>query len=124
MTDVITPRRDRIAKEIITIHVFEFLGGPLYVPVIYGDRLHDKIAYILKGDKRFALSFEHIEVIISASLSVPIGPLYGEFKKEVVDDHLLCLGLSSEDIGLVNRVRKNAVLYFENVDKCEREWVA
>ena len=48
--------------EPITVQVFDIIGGPLCVSTSDGQRLHDKIAPLLRKETPVVLSFERVEI--------------------------------------------------------------
>lgn len=65
--------------EPIIVRVFDIVGGPICVSAEDGQRLHGKIAPLLREGRKVALSFEQVDTLISAFLNAAIGQLYGEF---------------------------------------------
>jgi len=62
--------------------VFDIVGSPVCVSADDGQTVHDKIAPLLRDNRKVVVSFERVETLISAFLNAAIGQLYGEFPEE------------------------------------------
>jgi hypothetical protein len=71
--------------EPFSIRVLDLIGRPLAVDTADGQRLHDKIAPLLREGRKVVLSFDGINMVITAFLNAAVGQLYGEFPLETVD---------------------------------------
>ena len=98
------------------------LVGPLCVSADDGQRLHDAIAKAIRGGKRVKVSFDGVQIIISAFLNAALGQLYGEFSEEVIRAHLSVSDMNAEDLDLLRRVIENAKVYFENRKSFDDAW--
>lgn len=98
--------------------------GTLCVSADDGQRLHDKIAQNIRQGNRVEVSFAGVETLISAFLNAAIGQLYGEFSDESISSHLRIEGLEIEDAELLERVTKNAKVYFANRRSYDEAWKA
>lgn len=108
--------------ERVTVQVFDIIGGPLGVSAGDGQRLHDKIAPLLRKGTPVILSFERIEILISAFLNAAVGQLYGEFSENRVRELLSVQGLAPDDLDMLSRVVDNAKLYFSRPEDFDRAW--
>jgi hypothetical protein len=72
----------------VSIRVLDIVGRPLAVDTADGQRLHDKIAPLLREGRKVVLSFDGISMVITAFLNAAIGQLYGEFPEPTVDSLL------------------------------------
>ncbi len=63
-----------------------------------GQKVHDKIAPLLREGRKVSLSFDRIETIISAFLNAAIGQLYGEFPEEKIRELFSVKDMSPEDL--------------------------
>ena len=108
--------------EPITVRVFDLTGSPLCVSATDGQRLHDKIAPLLKMGRQVDLSFKRVEVIISAFLNAAVGQLYGELPEDRIRELLSYNDLAAEDREMLKRVVENAKHYFSRPEDYDRAW--
>ena len=106
----------------ITVRVYDIVGGPLCVSADDGQRLHDKIAPLLKAGQPIVLSFERIDTLISAFLNSAIGQLYGELPEDRIRELLSVGNLAGDDLAVLERVVENAKVYFSSPDEFDRAW--
>ncbi|MCI0623780.1 MAG: STAS-like domain-containing protein [Acidobacteria bacterium] len=106
----------------IVVRVFDIVGGPLGVSADDGQRVHDKIAPLLREGTKVSLSFEQVETLISAFLNAAIGQLYGEFEEERIRELLSVRDLDAEDLEVLKRVVDNAKAYFKAPKKFDQAW--
>lgn len=104
-------------SEEIVVRVFDVVGGPLCVASDDGTLVHDKIAPLLREEKKVALSFAQVDTVISAFLNAAIGQLYGEFKEDEIRERLSVRDMASEDLVLLKRVVDNAKVYFKDPER-------
>jgi len=109
-------------KEPITVRVHDIAGGPLCVSAEDGQRLHDKIAPLLKEGTPVVLSFEQVETMISAFLNAAVGQLYGEFPEDRIRELLNVTDMAQDDLEVLKRVVDNAKAYFSNPKAYEEAW--
>src|ERR1043165_1095013 len=102
-----------MADEIV-VRVFDIVGSPLCVSADDGQAVHDKIAPLLRDNRKVVVSFERVETLISAFLNAAIGQLYGEFPEERIRELLSVRDMTSEDLTILKRVVDNAKVYFKN----------
>ena len=105
-----------MSKEAI-IRVFDIVGGPLCVSSEDGQKIHDKIAPLLREGYNVVVSFDRVETLISAFLNAAIGQLYGEFGEEEIRASFTVKDMSQEDLSLLKRVVDNAKIYFSDPDR-------
>jgi len=108
--------------EPIVVRVFDIAGGPICVSAEDGQRIHDKIAPLLREGKKVALSFEQVDTLISAFLNAAIGQLYGEFPEERIRDLLSVRDMEQDDLVVLQRVVENAKAYFKEPKKFDQAW--
>ena len=106
----------------ITVRVYDIVGGPFCVSAEDGQRLHDKIASLLKAGRPVVLSFERIDTLISAFLNAAIGQFYGELPEDRIRDLLSVRDLAGDDLAVVDRVIENAKVYFSSPAEFDRAW--
>ena len=109
-------------SEPITVQVFDIIGGPLCVSASDGQRLHDKIAPLLEAGTPVVLSFERVDILISAFLNAAIGQLYGELSEERLDKLLSFRDLALDDREILTHVVDNAKAYFSRSEDFDRAW--
>jgi STAS-like domain of unknown function (DUF4325) len=112
---------ETVPREII-VRAFDVIGSPLGVSSDDGQKVHDKIAPLLREGSKVSLSFDRIETIISAFLNAAIGQLYGEFPEERIRELFGVKDMSPEDLALLKRVVDNAKLYFKNRPQFDQAW--
>lgn len=97
-----------------TIKVFEIIGEPLCAAHDDGQAVFNVIRQEILNGIQLEISFEGIELIISAFLNVAIGQLYGEFSEEKIDNEISYAHLEEDDKELLNLVIANAKRYYRN----------
>jgi hypothetical protein len=110
-----------MADEIV-VRVFDIAGSPLCVSADDGQAVHDKIAPLLRDNRKVVVSFERVETLISAFLNAAIGQLYGEFPEERIRELLSVRDMTSEDLTILKRVVDNAKVYFKNRKQFDQAW--
>jgi hypothetical protein len=108
--------------EPIVVRVFDIAGGPICVSAEDGQRIHDKIAPLLREGKKVVLSFEQVDTLISAFLNAAIGQLYGEFPEERIRELLSVRDMEQDDLVVLQRVVENAKTYFKEPKKFDQAW--
>jgi len=106
----------------IVVRVFDIVGSPLCVSADDGQAVHDKIAPLLRDNRKVVVSFERVETLISAFLNAAIGQLYGEFTEERIRELLSVRDMTSEDLTMLKRVVDNAKVYFKNRKQFDQAW--
>ena len=106
----------------ITVRIFDIVGGPLGVSAEDGQRVHDKVAPLLREGQKVMLSFEQVETLISAFLNAAIGQLYGEFPEDRIRELLSVGNLDADDLEVLKRVVENAKAYFKAPKKFDQAW--
>ena len=106
-----------ILAKIITI-----VGDPICVSADDGQKVHDKIVPLLREGRKVALSFQGVDILISAFLNAAIGQLYGEFSDDQIRDLLSVRDMTPEDMGILKRVVSNAKRYFANRQSYDEAW--
>lgn len=110
------------ASQEIIVRAFDVIGSPLGVSSDDGQKVHDKVAPLLREGRRVSLSFDRIETIISAFLNAAIGQLYGEFPEGKIREFFNVRDMAQEDLALLKRVVDNAKLYFANRKEFDQAW--
>ena len=102
-----------MSKEVI-VRVFDIVGGPLCVSAKDGQRVYDKIVPLLREGTMVALSFEQVEILISAFLNAAVGQLYDEFSEDRIRELLSVRDMGADDLTILKLVIDNAKKYFSN----------
>ncbi|MDE0400774.1 MAG: STAS-like domain-containing protein [Candidatus Poribacteria bacterium] len=98
----------------IRISMFEVVGSPFCVASDDGQKIYDHLDAALKADWNVVLSFRNVTALTSAFLSVAVGQLYGMFNEEKIQTLLKIEDAEPQDLALLDRVIRNAKLYFED----------
>ena len=106
----------------VIVRVFDIVGGPLCVSAEDGQRVHDKIAPLLRDGQKVVLSFEQVETLISTFLNAAIGQFYGEFPEERIRELVAVRDLGKDDTDILKEVVKNAKAYFKSPRKFDKAW--
>ena len=106
----------------VIVRVFDIVGSPLCVSAEDGQRVHDKIAPLMREGRKVELSFDRVETLISLFLNAAVGQLYGEFKEEQIRDLLTVRDMDAEDAATLKRVVDNAKKYFSNPKPYDEAW--
>lgn len=108
----------------VTINVRDFTGGPFAVAAEDGNRLHARIAPLLRSGTPVALSFAGIETVIAAFLRAAIGPLCTAVSDETLRRMLIIRDISAADLATVDRTIRNARRYHANRAAYDAAWAA
>jgi hypothetical protein len=108
--------------EPIIAKITTIIGSGLCVASEDGQRVHDKIAPLLRDGRKVSLSFDGVETLISAFLNAAVGQLYGEFPEERIRELLSVRDISQDDIAILKRVVENAKRYFANKPAYDAAW--
>ena len=101
----------------LSINVFEIVGGPYAVSSSDGELVHARINTTLKNDGNVNLSFGNIKVLTPAFLNTAIGQLYGQFNEQYIDARLEIVDLGEDDKELLKLVVETAKQYFQDPDR-------
>ncbi len=94
--------------------MFEVVGSPLCVASSDGQKVHDRIASVLKADRNVALSFHNVTTLTAAFLNSALGQLYGTFSEGQIRSRLKVEDVETDDFALLKRVVDNAKMYFKD----------
>jgi hypothetical protein len=100
----------------ITIQVFDEVGGSAAICVDDGNNIFKKIDHAITNEVNVVLSFQNIELIITAFLNAAIGQLYSKYTSEQIKAYLQITNVRPEDKRLFNMVIERAKDYFSNPD--------
>ena len=98
----------------IRISMFEVVGSPFCVASDDGQKVHDCLDTALKADQDVVLSLRNVTALTSAFLSTAVGQLYGVFDEQKIQTLLKIEDADPKDLALLDRVIRNAKLYFED----------
>ena len=101
----------------VTISIFEVVGSPLCVASGDGQKVYDRIAAVLKQDRRVSLSFRNVSTLTSAFLNTAIGQLYGTFTADQIRALLKVEDMEADDVALLRRVVGTAKRYFQDPER-------
>ncbi len=104
-------------KKDVPISVFEVVGSPLCVASGDGQKVYDRIAAVLKQDRRVLISFRNVSTLTSAFLNTAIGQLYGTFNEDQIRALLTVEDMEADDIALLRRVVNTAKRYFQDPER-------
>ena len=79
-----------------------------------GDKVYAIIKEVLEKDDEALLSFEGIEIVITAFLNSAIGKLYADYNKEQIGKRVKAINLHKDFVPLWNKVMKGAPHYYAN----------
>jgi len=97
-----------------TIRVSQVIGSSICVAIEDGQKVFDILHQAISESTQLNVSFEGIELIISAFLNTAIGQLYGEFSEKEIEDTIFYLFLEKDDQELLQIVVDNAKRYYRN----------
>lgn len=109
-----------IMKKEMLISIFEIVGSPLCVASNDGQKVHDRIAAVLKEARSVTLSFHNVTTLTSAFLNAAIGQLYGTFSEEQIRSLLKVQDIQPDDLALLKRVIETAKQYFKDPQKFDQ----
>ena len=101
----------------VTISIFEVVGSSLCVASGDGQKVYDRIAAVLKQDRRVSLSFRNVSTLTSAFLNTAIGQLYGTFTEDQIRTLLKVEDMEADDVALLKRVVDTAKRYFQDPER-------
>jgi hypothetical protein len=107
-------------SEPIQIRVLDVIGRPLAVDTADGQRVHDKIAPLLRDGTKVLLSFDGINMVITAFLNTAIGQLYGEFPEDKVDSLVEVRNLLPVFQSTLDKSYELSKAFFRNPDRLKK----
>lgn len=107
----------------IHLRIFDIVGSPLFVSVEDGEKVYEKIRPLVKAGKKVVLSFDRVDIVISAFLNAAIGQLYGEFEDSKIKECISYQNMLPEDKTLLEQVIANAISYFNNKENYDQAWL-
>lgn len=83
-----------------------------------GVKVYETIEKHLDKKEKVEVDFSSITMVVSSFLNAAIGKLYGKYSEEYIDANVKVVGLSDDDVELLNDiVIPNAKSFFENQEK-------
>ncbi len=107
-------------SEILTLRIYETIGGNLAVASEDGQKVFGLLMKALQDGRDVQLSFVNIDTLTSAFLNAAIGQLYGTFKEEFIRQHLSVADIAQDDLALLKRVVDGAKAYFKDPKRAEQ----
>ena len=101
-------------SENIRMSMFEVVGSPFCVASDDGQKVHKHLDAALRANQNVVLSFHDVTVLTGAFLNAAVGELYGIFDEEKIQTSLRVEDAEPKDLTLLDRVIRNAKLYFED----------
>ena len=101
----------------VAVSIFEVVGSSLCVASGDGQKVYDRIAAVLKQDRRVLLSFRNVSTLTSAFLNTAIGQLYGTFSEDKIRALLTVEDMEADDVALLRRVVDTAKRYFQDPER-------
>lgn len=104
----------------MTIDVKEVIQRTQATVRTEGVKVYEAIEKYLEKKEKVEVDFSNITVVVSSFLNAAIGKLYGKYSEEFISEHVNVVGLSDDDVELLNDiVIPNAKSFFENQAKIE-----
>jgi hypothetical protein len=103
------------------VKIIDITGDAFCVATTDGQKVYDVLYPILKNGDKVEVSFEGVELMISAFLNVAIGQLYGVFCADAINEQLSITNLCDDnDKALLDHVIDNAKRYFSKKKPCNK----
>lgn len=115
-------RNEKKHPEPVTLRMGDTIGSRYCVSARDGEHIYKRVAPLVEGNIPVCLCFEGVEMMNTAFLNAAIGQLLGNFTKDHVERLVSYQGLSELDMDLVDRVMKNAEIYFRRKSAYDRAW--
>jgi len=104
-------------KTPITLKVLDITGSNLCVSSEDGRAVFQKIKTALEAGHSVDLDFAGIDMVISAFLNAALGKLVEIYDLKEIKEKVLYSHLEEADLELVDRVLKNAELYYQDPER-------
>ena len=101
----------------IRISMFEVVGSPFCVASDDGQKIYEHLNAALKTDQNVVLSFRNVTALTTAFLTAAVGELCETFSEEKIRSLLKVEDAEPADIALLDRVIRNAKLYFKDPER-------
>lgn len=96
------------------IKVSDILNSNVAVSTEDGERVYKLIIESFNRHEQVHIDFNDLKLIISTFLNAAIGQLYGSHTTEFVQQHLVVVNMSQDDLGTLKLVTDRAKEYFSN----------
>jgi hypothetical protein len=106
--------------EEMTVNVYQIVGNQTCVEADDGDKVYEKLKLLLAQKRKIILSFLNVQMLTSAFLNTAIGQLYKDFSEDDIRSFVVVKDLPPDDIFLLERVVKNAKLYYKDTNRMEK----
>lgn len=100
--------------ETYRIDVYNIVGGEYCIEADEGQKVFDNIIKALKGDRSVIISFKNVTRVTTAFLNSALGQLFKDNTEEEIRDKISYEDITEVDKMRVNRVYKNAKLYYDD----------
>lgn len=107
-------------KTAITLKVLDITGSNLCVSSEDGWAVFQKVKTALEAGHSVTLDFSGIDMVISAFLNAALGKLVETHDLKEIHERISFEKLEQEDLDLVDRVLKNAELYYEDPERFKK----
>ena len=104
----------------IAISIFEVVGNSLCVASGDGQKVYDRLAFVLEQGHSAVLSFHNVTMLTSAFLNTAIGQLYGKFDEDQIRASLNVVDMEPDDLVLLKRVVETAKRYFKDPERFDQ----
>jgi hypothetical protein len=105
------------------IKIAGMIGSPYCVDTEDGQKVYEAIVPLLEDGDKVILSFEGVNLTITAFLNVAIGQLYGKFSEETLERLLLPpQNISPNDLELLKFAINGAKRYYKNPQLYDKLW--
>jgi hypothetical protein len=104
----------------MTVSVYQIVGNETCVEADDGDKVCEKLKLLLAQKKKVILSFLNVQMLTSAFLNTAIGQLYKDFSEDDIKALIEVKDLPADDAVLLERVVKNAKLYYKDTSRMEQ----
>ena len=101
-------------SENIRISMFEVVGSPFCVASDDGQKVYKHLDAALRANQEVVLSFHNVTALTTAFLTAAVGELCETFSEEKIRSLLKVEDAEPADIALLDRVIRNAKLYFKD----------
>ena len=101
-------------SENIRISMFEVVGSPFCVASDDGQKVHKHLDAALRENQEVVLSFHNVTALTTAFLTAAVGELCETFSEEKIRSLLKVEDAEPADVALLDRVIRNAKLYFKD----------
>lgn len=103
----------------VTVDIKDTIQTVYCIDMEDGEVVYKVVKQELDKGNAVELSFEGIEMVITAFLNSAIGRLFGEFEKDTVHRQVRAVNLHKDFVPMWDRVMRSAPIYYAHKDKVE-----